>query len=113
MPHAPCLISHAPCLMPFRICQEWEGVSVPEIIMPKMGDAMTEGKVIRWYKKAGDKMAKGELVVEMESDKVNLDLEAEQEETLSELQAQEGEVVPVVGLLANILAAGETARPSK
>ena len=47
-----------------------------EIIMPKMGDAMTEGKVVRWYKKAGDTVKKGEPVLEIETDKVNLDLEA-------------------------------------
>src|SRR6266851_3655928 len=61
-----------------------------EIIMPKMGDAMTEGKVIRWYKKAGDPVKKGEPLLEIETDKVNLDLEAEEDGTLSELAAQEG-----------------------
>src|SRR5258705_12862397 len=45
-----------------------------EIIMPKMGDAMTEGKVLRWYKKAGDVVKKGEPVAEIETDKVKLDL---------------------------------------
>jgi len=35
-----------------------------EIIMPKMGDAMTEGKVVRWYKKSGDAVKKGEPVLE-------------------------------------------------
>ena len=45
-----------------------------QVIMPKMGDAMTEGKVVRWYKKAGDAIRKGEPVLEIETDKVNLDL---------------------------------------
>ena len=52
-----------------------------EIIMPKMGDAMSEGKVVRWYKKAGDAVKKGEPVLEIETDKVNLDLEAEADGT--------------------------------
>jgi pyruvate dehydrogenase E2 component (dihydrolipoamide acetyltransferase) len=78
-----------------------------EIIMPKMGDAMTEGKVVRWYKKPGDAVKKGEPVAEIETDKVNLDLEAEGEGTLGEHAANEGEVVPVGGLLARILGAGE------
>src|SRR5437868_7993686 len=78
-----------------------------EIIMPKMGDAMTEGKVVRWYKKAGDAVKKGEPVAEIETDKVNLDLEAEAEGTLGELAATEGQVVPVGGLLARILGEGE------
>src|SRR5258706_10279009 len=78
-----------------------------EIIMPKMGDAMTEGKVVRWYKNAGDVVKKGEPLLEIETDKVNLDLEAESDGTLGKLEAQEGQVVPVGGVLTNILAAGE------
>src|SRR4029077_9522299 len=82
-----------------------------EIIMPKMGDAMTEGKVVRWYKKAGDSVKKGEPVLEIETDKVNLDLEAEADGTLSDYAAQEGEVVEVGGMLATILAPGEKVAP--
>jgi pyruvate dehydrogenase E2 component (dihydrolipoamide acetyltransferase) len=80
---------------------------MPEIIMPKVGDAMTEGKVVRWYKQAGDKVSKGEPVLEIETDKVNLDLEAEADGTLGELRAKEGEMIPVGEMLAQILAPGE------
>jgi pyruvate dehydrogenase E2 component (dihydrolipoamide acetyltransferase) len=80
-----------------------------EIIMPKMGDAMTEGKVLRWYKKAGDAVKKGEPVAEIETDKVNLDLEAESDGTIGEVAATEGQVIPVGGVLATILGPGETA----
>ncbi|HEX7151876.1 MAG TPA: dihydrolipoamide acetyltransferase family protein [Thermoanaerobaculia bacterium] len=78
-----------------------------EIIMPKVGDAMAEGKVVRWYKKAGDKITKGEPVLEIETDKVNLDLEAEADGTLGELKASEGQMVPVGETLARILGEGE------
>src|SRR5438128_889586 len=78
-----------------------------EIIMPKMGDAMTEGKVVRWYKKAGDAVKKGEPVLEIETDKVNLDLEAEQDGTLADIVANEGQMVPVGGRLAMINGPGE------
>ena len=78
-----------------------------EVIMPKMGDAMTEGKVVRWYKKAGDAVKKGEPVAEIETDKVNLDLEAEADGKLGEIAAAEGQVVPVGGLLVRILGEGE------
>src|SRR6266545_6734146 len=78
-----------------------------EIIMPKMGDAMTEGKVVRWYKKPGEAVKKGEPVLEIETDKVNLDLEAEQDGTIAEVAAQEGQVIPVGGRLAMISAPGE------
>src|SRR6266481_2275216 len=80
-----------------------------EIIMPKMGDAMTEGKVVRWYKKAGDALTKGEPVLEIETDKVNLDLEAESDGTLAEVRAKEGDMIPVGETLAQILAPGEKA----
>src|SRR3954454_11212652 len=84
-----------------------------EIIMPKMGDAMTEGKVIRWYKNAGDVVKKGEPLLEIETDKVNLDLEAEQDGTLGDVGAAAGQVVEVGGVLATILAEGEKAAPKR
>src|SRR4051794_22456766 len=80
-----------------------------EIIMPKMGDAMTEGKVLRWYKKAGDAVKKGEPVAEIETDKVNLDLEAEDDGTIGDVSAEEGQMVPVGGVLATLLRPGEKA----
>ena len=79
-----------------------------EIIMPKMGDAMTEGKVVRWYKKSGDAVKKGEPVLEIETDKVNLDLEAEADGTLGNLLVQDGQMAPVGGVLANLLSEGES-----
>jgi pyruvate dehydrogenase E2 component (dihydrolipoamide acetyltransferase) len=83
-----------------------------EIIMPKMGDAMSEGKVVRWYKKAGEPVKKGEPVLEIETDKVNLDLEAEQDGTIGEVSAQEGQMVPIGGVLATIVGAGEAPQKS-
>ena len=84
-----------------------------EIIMPKMGDAMTEGKVVRWYKKAGDVVKKGEPVLEIETDKVNLDLEADQEGTLGDVAAEAGKMVEGSGVLATLLGPGEEGRPKK
>ena len=78
-----------------------------ELIMPKAGDAMTEGKVVKWYKQPGDAVKKGEPVAEIETDKVNLDLEAESDGTLGAHAAKEGDMVPVGGVLARILAPGE------
>jgi len=84
-----------------------------DIIMPKMGDAMTEGKVVRWYKKSGDAVKKGEPLLEIETDKVNLDLEAEQDGTLGNVAASEGQMVEVGGVLATILGEGEKAAPRR
>jgi pyruvate dehydrogenase E2 component (dihydrolipoamide acetyltransferase) len=83
-----------------------------EIIMPKMGDAMTEGKVIRWYKKAGDPVKKGEPLLEIETDKVNLDLEAEEDGVLGEIEVEEGATVDVGATLATTGAEGAAA-PAK
>lgn len=80
-----------------------------EIIMPKMGDAMTEGKVIRWYKNEGDAVKKGEPVLEIETDKVNLDLEAEDDGILGTVTVAAGEMAPVGAALATILVGGEKA----
>jgi pyruvate dehydrogenase E2 component (dihydrolipoamide acetyltransferase) len=78
-----------------------------ELIMPKAGDAMTEGKVVRWYKQPGDAVKRGEPIAEIETDKVNLDLEAEADGTLGAHQAKEGDMVPVGNVLVKILAPGE------
>ncbi len=84
-----------------------------EIIMPKMGDAMTEGKVIRWYKKAGDAVKKGEPLLEIETDKVNLDLEAEEDGVLGEILVDEGATADVGTTLARLGDGGAPAAPKK
>src|SRR5829696_7922386 len=78
-----------------------------ELFMPKAGDAMTEGKVVKWYKQPGDAVKRGEPVAEIETDKVNLDLEAEADGTLGAHAAKEGDMVPVGNVLARILGEGE------
>jgi len=75
---------------------------MPEIIMPKMGDAMTEGKVVRWYKAEGDAVAKGEPVLEIETDKVNLDLEAEVTGVLESIEVASGDTVEVGTVLGYV-----------
>jgi pyruvate dehydrogenase E2 component (dihydrolipoamide acetyltransferase) len=73
-----------------------------EIIMPKMGDAMTEGRVVKWYKNVGDKLVAGEALLEIETDKVNLDLEAEEDGVLESIDVEAGEMVPVGTVLAMV-----------
>ena len=84
------------------------------VVMPRLGDFMTEGLVSRWAKSAGDWVEQGELIAQIESEKLNYDLEASQDGFLHTLAA-EGETVPVDGLLAYLLSEGElppSARPS-
>lgn len=79
-----------------------------EVIMPKMGDAMTEGKVVRWIKQAGDRVARGDAIAEIETDKVNVDIEAEWDGTLAQVLVGPGEVALVGAPIAVIARPGET-----
>jgi pyruvate dehydrogenase E2 component (dihydrolipoamide acetyltransferase) len=79
--------------------------------MPKMGDAMTEGKVLRWIKHPGDRVAKGEAIAEIETDKVNVEIEAEWEGTLANVLVGEGQVAAVGAPIAVITRPGEADAP--
>lgn len=78
-----------------------------DVIMPKMGDAMTEGKILKWHKRPGDQVQKGEPIAEIETDKVNVDIEADEGGTLVEIVVNEGQTVAVGAKIAAIGKAGE------
>ncbi len=78
-----------------------------EVIMPKMGDAMTEGKVLRWMKHPGDTVAAGEAIAEIETDKVNVELPADEAGVLAQILVSEGQAVPVGQPIAVIAKPGE------
>ncbi|MBM3470387.1 MAG: 2-oxo acid dehydrogenase subunit E2 [Armatimonadetes bacterium] len=83
-----------------------------EVIMPKMGDAMTEGKVIRWMKQPGDPVTQGEAIAEIETDKVNVSLEAEWDGVLTEVLVPAGEVAAVGAPIALLARSGEQTGPT-
>ena len=70
------------------------------IIMPKTGMAMEAGTIIRWLKKAGDTISKGEAIAVIETDKVTMDLESDYDGTLLAILHGDGEVVPVAHTIA-------------
>ena len=80
---------------------------MPEVIMPKMGDAMEEGTLLKWLKSEGDDVSEGDAIAEIETDKVTMELEAEDEGTLAQLIADEGQDVPVGEAIAFIQGEGE------
>jgi dihydrolipoamide dehydrogenase len=80
-----------------------------EIIMPKAGMAMDEGTIVRWYKEIGDPIEQGEAVLEILTDKVNMDVEAEASGVLLVQLAKEGDVLPVFTVIGYIGAEGEVA----
>jgi pyruvate dehydrogenase E2 component (dihydrolipoamide acetyltransferase) len=75
--------------------------------MPKMGDAMEEGTLVKWLKSEGDEVSEGDAIAEIETDKVTLELEAENSGTLAQLIADEGQDIPVGEAIAFIQGEGE------
>src|SRR6516164_8051845 len=75
--------------------------------MPKMGDTMEEGKILRWIKQEGDQVVKGESLAEVETDKVNIEIEAFASGVLRKILVPEGESVPIGAGIALIGAPDE------
>jgi dihydrolipoamide dehydrogenase len=78
-----------------------------EVTMPQLSDTMTEGTVVKWHKKEGDKVRAGEEIADVETDKAVMPMEAFDGGTLAVIKAKEGDKVAVGGLLAVIATAGE------
>lgn len=83
-----------------------------EISVPKLSATMEEAMVLRWHKKTGEQVREGEVLVELETDKTALEVEATASGTLVEQTAQEGEQVPVGGTLG-VLDDGSSDTPAK
>src|SRR6476661_5652899 len=75
--------------------------------MPALELAQETGKVLVWIKKEGDTVAKGEPLLEIETDKVSFELEAQADGILSGIRSKEGDVVPVGQVIAWLVAPGE------
>ena len=76
------------------------------VTMPRLSDTMTEGTVATWLKKVGDKVAEGDMLAEIETDKATMEFESFNEGTLLYIGIQEGETAPIDSLLAIIGPAG-------
>jgi pyruvate dehydrogenase E2 component (dihydrolipoamide acetyltransferase) len=75
---------------------------MPEIQMPKLSDTMTEGTLVAWKKKKGDKVSAGEVLAEIESDKATMEWESPEDGTLTEIYVEEGGKVNVGDKIAFI-----------
>ena len=80
-----------------------------EVVMPQMGESITEGTVSKWLKAVGDKIEKDEAILEISTDKVDAEVPSPSAGTLLEIKHQEGETVEVGTVLAMIGAEGEVA----
>ncbi len=79
-----------------------------DVIMPALGMAQETGTLLQWLKSPGDTVAKGEPLMEVETDKANVEVEAPASGILSNVSAQPGDVIPVGQTIALIVAPGET-----
>src|SRR4051794_4329720 len=80
-----------------------------EIRVPTLGESVTEATIGRWFKKAGDAVAVDEPLVELETDKVTIEVPAPSAGTLGEIVAKDGETVAVGALLGQINEGGAAA----
>ncbi len=83
-----------------------------DIMTPALGESVTEATVARWTKKAGEAVRKDEVLVELETDKVSLEVVAQENGVLSEINAEEGATV-VPGTVLGRINAGGAAAPAK
>jgi pyruvate dehydrogenase E2 component (dihydrolipoamide acetyltransferase) len=80
-----------------------------DVIMPALGMAQETGTLLQWLKSPGDLVTQGEPLMEVETDKANVEVEAPASGTLSNVSARPGDVIPVGQTIALILAPGEAA----
>ncbi|MDP3488919.1 MAG: 2-oxo acid dehydrogenase subunit E2, partial [Phenylobacterium sp.] len=84
-----------------------------DIMTPALGESVTEATVARWTKKAGDAVRKDEILVELETDKVSLEVAAPADGVLSEILAAEGDTVEPGAILGKMSEGGAAAAPAK
>lgn len=73
-----------------------------DIVMPKMGESVNEGTIIKWHKKAGDAVKRDEIIFEISTDKVDTEIPAAESGILTEILVKEGETVEVGTVVAKI-----------
>jgi pyruvate dehydrogenase E2 component (dihydrolipoamide acetyltransferase) len=81
-----------------------------KIIMPKAGQTMEEGTILRWHKQEGDAVTRGEVLLEIDSDKATVEVEASESGFLRKILCPEGVTVPVLAPIAIISGADEDVR---
>jgi pyruvate dehydrogenase E2 component (dihydrolipoamide acetyltransferase) len=79
---------------------------MPDVVMPRLSDSMEEGTILKWLKAEGDEVARGDELVEIETDKATMTYEADTAGTLR-IVAQEGETLPIGQVIARIGGGGE------
>src|SRR3954453_22348423 len=89
------------------LLNNWSSTMPSEITMPQLSDTMTEGTVVKWDKKEGEKVREGDKIADVETDKAVMEMESSESGTLSKILVKEGEKVQVGAPLAIVNGAGE------
>ena len=79
-----------------------------DVLMPQLGETVAEGKISKWFVKAGDAVKPGDNLFEIETDKVSMEVPAIAAGTLAAIHVQAGEIAPVGAVVAVIQGKGET-----
>ena len=83
------------------------------VIMPKFGMAQEEGTIIRWLKQAGERVEKGETILEVQTDKIDMEVEATVGGILTDVRYDADATVPVTTIIAYLAAPGEVVAPTQ
>lgn len=83
-----------------------------QIIVPAMGESITEGSISKWVVKVGDAVKQGDVLLELETDKVNIEISAEQDGVLQEITRNEGDTVQIGEVIGTIGAGSGAAAPA-
>src|SRR5215468_5279147 len=78
-----------------------------EVVMPAMGDSVSEGSILEWHKQEGDEVSEDETLVEISTDKVDAEVPSPTSGTVVKIHAAEGETVAVGAVLAEISTNGD------
>jgi pyruvate dehydrogenase E2 component (dihydrolipoyllysine-residue acetyltransferase) len=95
-----------------RTRRQTKGPAVPDVVMPRLSDSMEEGTIIKWLKASGDEVARGDELVEIETDKANMVYEADASGTL-QIVAQEGDTLPIGEPIARLGDGSAPAEPKQ
>src|SRR5690606_27532906 len=80
-----------------------------DVLMPQLGETVTEGTVANWHKQVGDRVEADEILLDVETDKVSMEIPSPGSGTLAQILVQAGETVPVGTVLAVVEVVGEAA----
>src|SRR5579862_4777767 len=89
-----------------------ESVGLVKVTLPEMGESVTEGSIVEWRRKVGDYVAEGDALVDVTTDKVDVEVPATATGIITQILANEGDTVPIGAALAEIDTAKSDGKPA-